>query len=311
MDVFYHDPNVAHSRVALSVFLSDNDDGSRQYIDLQRPFYALNTRYAIGGQFDRVDQEEGLYFRSDEFARFRREYRQFAVSGGWSFGRRNDRVRRLLLGYRFEEHVFSAVEDEPAPTPFPDDRTFAYPFIGFESVEDEYEIAVNVDRIERTEDLYVGQRVFAELGLSDHSMGADEARRAVVRLGYEDTSRPDQRHLFSYGVTARGLWNFREDQEEAVVVRAAGDYRQQQGERFAFAATLAATYTRNLFADQQLLLGVIRACVATPVGISGGAQLRHQSGGALSLRCVSAAAGAIGLRRIHRRGPRLVSWRSR
>ncbi len=255
VDLFYYDPNVARSRVALSALLADFDDGSRQFVELRQPFYALDTPYAVGAMFDRVDQEEGLYFRNDEYAEFQQRYTQYGVSGGVSFGRRHDRVRRLSMGYRYEEHRFSEISGQTPPLPFPRDRTFAYPWIGFESVEDEYEVAVNVDRIERTEDLYVGERMFAELGYSSDAFGADDARRGVYRIGYQDSLRPDDRHLFTFGASGRGYWNFDSNEEEELIARAFGSYRHQQTERFSFASAIEFIYTSNLFDDQQLLLG--------------------------------------------------------
>lgn len=255
VDLFYYDPNVARSRVSLGALVADFDDGSRQFIELRRPFYALDVPYAIGGTFDRVDQEEGLYFRNEEYAEFQRRYTQYGVSGGVSFGRRHDRVRRLLMGYRYEEHTFSEIAGQTPPLPFPQDRTFAYPWIGFESVEDEYEVAVNVDRIARTEDLYVGERMFAEFGYSSDALGGDDARRGVYRIGYQDSLRPDDRHLFTFGASGRGYWNFDSNEEEELIARAFGNYRHQQTERFSFASAIEFVYTSNLFDDQQLLLG--------------------------------------------------------
>ncbi len=255
VDLFYYDPNVAGSRVSLTGFFSDNDDGDRQYVDVRHPFYALDVPYSIGALVDFVDEEDGLYFRNREFAEFRRQVRHIGASGGISLGRRDAHVRRLLMGYRVEDHEFAPLPGRPAPLPFPQDRRFGYPFIGFESVEDEYAVAVNVDRIQRTEDLFVGERVLVELGYSNGTLGGDEARRAVFRLSYQDTKYAIGRDLLKFGANARGYWNFDADEEEEFVARAFADYRRRQGERFSFAAALSVTYTSNLFADQQLLLG--------------------------------------------------------
>jgi hypothetical protein len=259
VDVYYSDPNLFGSRVGLFAFVSDNNDGSQQSFEVRRPFFALDAGFALGGRVDRLDQEESLYFRNREFADFQRDFTGYAVSGGVFLGRRGDRVRRITGGYRFEEHRFAPVGGRVAPNPFPEDRTFGYPFIGFESIEDAFEVATNVDRIQRTEDLYLGQLVQVELGYSDAFFGGDGADRAVMRLNYQDAWRGKDRHralsIFTFGASARGYWNFNTDDTEEVLLQAFASYRQQHSARFSFAGSAEATYARDLFADQQLLLG--------------------------------------------------------
>ncbi len=255
VDVSYYDPNVAGSRVALTAFVADLDDGSQQLLDIRRPFFALGTPFALGGRMDIGDREERLYFRNDEIAEFERDYEQYSISGGRALGRHKGNVRRVLAGYRYERHSFAPVLGSVPPSPLPEDRTFGYPYVGFERIEDEFEVATNVDRIERTEDLYLGLRLWGELGYSHHAFGGDGSERAVLRLGFQDGVRGSARRLYTYGANVRSYWNFDTDEEEELIARAYLAYRRQQSDRFSFAGTLDYVYTSNLFADQQLLLG--------------------------------------------------------
>jgi len=255
IDVSYYDANVADSRVALLLFAADNDDGSRQFMRVGQPFYALDAPFALELSVDRLDQEETQYFRNDEVSEFERNLIAVGLSGGLNLGRTRRGVWRWTGGFQYEDHTFDPVGFSPTPVPFPEDRTLSYPWTGFEFVEDRFETAVNVDRIARTEDLYLGRRYFGELGYSSSGLGGDDQRRAVYHLGFENARRPHEGRLLQFRADLRGFWNFDRDEEEDVVVFGQAAYRHQQSETFSFAALARGTYTRNLFADRQLLLG--------------------------------------------------------
>jgi hypothetical protein len=254
-DASYYDPNVSGSRVSLFVFAADNDDGSRQYLDVGQPFYSLDARASLGSRVDILDQEEGLYFRGDETSEFRRRMDDYSLSGGVSAGRGNGGVWRWLAGYRYEDHRFSPLSGIVAPDPFPEDRTIAYPWIGFEHLEDEFETAVNLDRIERTEDVYLGRRYYGHFGYSSDAWGGDSVERGVFRTGVQDGFRPNERTLWRVAFDATGYYNFDLDRVEDTVMRATASYRHHQNERFSFAGDARGVFTKRLYADHQLLLG--------------------------------------------------------
>lgn len=256
VDFFYEDPNVRGSRTALAVYLENADDGSRQLLDVRRPFFSFDTRYALGVRVDNFDREEGLYELGQEVSEFRHETRFGEVFGGWSRGRQpGDRVGRWRVGYTYEDHTFDRLSGVLAPDPFPEDRTYAYPWIGYESVKERFETMRNFDRFHRTEDLNLGRRWGARLGWSDEVFGGDDQSRLVVRGGYSNATRMGQRHLYRYGLSLDGYWSFTADEEQDVVTRAYGRYNFERSEHRAFAASLDLVYVRNLPVDRQLLLG--------------------------------------------------------
>src|SRR5690606_38589523 len=48
----YDDPNVGGSRYTLDLIYADNDDGFHSSIEVMRPFYSLDTRYAGGFRYE-------------------------------------------------------------------------------------------------------------------------------------------------------------------------------------------------------------------------------------------------------------------
>ena len=142
-----------------------------------------------------------------------------------------------------------------APDPFPADRRLAYPWIGFERVEDRFDTAANFDRIDRTEDIQLGQQISAMVGFSDHAFGADDVTRLVWRARLRNALLHGDSQLFGYDVNLRSYWNYDTDAVENLWATAQFDYRLRQAQRFTLATGVQVRYVDNLTADEQLLGG--------------------------------------------------------
>jgi outer membrane protein assembly factor BamA len=253
--VYYEDPNAFGTRTELDLLIENNDDGARHFAEVGQPFYSLDTRFAAGLRVDLNRFEQGLFALSDEVATFRHEARFASFFTGVSRGLEDGHTVRWLAGYTYDDHEFGRVGGEVDPVPFPQDRRYAYPWVGFEVVEDHFETTHNVNQIARTEDLFLGARYGMRVGFSDHRVGADDDTRWVFDANFRNGYRLGDRHLMIYGVEGRGLWNVDRGIEEDVFVRAYLSYRMTQSERFSLFSSLAGAYVRNLPPDEQLLLG--------------------------------------------------------
>ncbi len=248
------DPNVLGSRVRMGTNFTNNDDGDRQYVDLRRPFYSLDARYSWGMTLNLNDRVKDLYFRGNSMAGFRQESRFWEVSGGLSGGRKNGSTRRVLVGLALEAEDFAPAPGEVPPTPFPEDRTIAYPWVGFEMVEDAFERTSSFDRIGATEDLFVGRRMSARLGWSPESVSGD-SDRLVFNGRYRDAFRVGESGFFNYGASVVGYWNDGEGRLENTYASVGANFRLTQTQRLAMFSSAEFTYTRGLTEDRQLLRG--------------------------------------------------------
>ncbi len=271
--LMYMDPNIAGGRVSLDLLGVNSDDGSQLAFDLRRPFYALDTPYSLGMTFNRHRRVEGHYLLGDRSAEFFADTRHVSVSGGLGGAVHGTRVNRILFGFDSESHEFRRVDvadvaDDVVGPPalFPDDRKRVYPWLGFERVDADYETVVNVDRIHRTEDLFVGSRLAGRLGFSAPVLGGDD-RRLVYRLsasnaerlgdvdaGTDSTVSP-HRHLIAYGANLDGEWALGAGRIEDLRLSGYMNYRFNHAERLSFFASATANFTRRMAADRQLLLG--------------------------------------------------------
>jgi hypothetical protein len=190
----YRDPNVLWSRWRSELSYSINDDGRLRLIDLDRPFYSLDSRWSAGGtlfDFSRVDPRYDLGEIVDEF----RHEESFAeIRGGISAGLLNGWTRRWLAGFRYDDNEFAVEPGRAPPAELPPDRRLAYPWVGLSFIEDEYRTTQNLDQIGRLEDLYFGTSMGLTLGYASESLGSD--RNAVIATAGARTALPfNERHL--------------------------------------------------------------------------------------------------------------------
>jgi hypothetical protein len=192
--VQYRDPNVLWSRWRSELAYSINDDGRLRLINLDRPFYSLDSRWSAGGtlfDFSRVDPRYDLGEIVDEF----RHEESFAeIRGGISAGLLNGWTRRWLAGFRYDDNEFAVEPGRAPPAELPPDRRLAYPWVGLSFIEDEYRTTQNLDQIGRLEDLYFGTSMGLTLGYASESLGSD--RNAVIATAGARTALPfNERHL--------------------------------------------------------------------------------------------------------------------
>ena len=71
---------------------------------------------------------------------------------------RAGQVSRWTVGAAFESHDFFPAFLGGVQGPVPETRRFAYPFLRFESLEDDWDASVNLNFVALTEDVYLGRR---------------------------------------------------------------------------------------------------------------------------------------------------------
>ena len=176
----WRDPNVWQSRWQSELSYSINDDGRLRFIELERPFYSLDTHWSEGGtvfDFTRVDPRYDLGEIVDEF----RHDESFAeLRGGWSAGLKDGWTTRWLAGIRYDDNQFAIEPDRVAPAELPPDRKLVYPWAGVSWLEDKYVTTQNLDKIGRTEDLYFGTAATLQLGWATPELGSDRDAMIVA-----------------------------------------------------------------------------------------------------------------------------------
>ena len=243
----YADANLGRSRIGVRLRYDDTDDGEFVEAGIGQPFYALSARRSWDVYLLRSRTLQGLYRGGKRFASFRRDYRLGQLSRGWSEGRRGGWVNRVVAGVTLEDWRHSPASESPLEFR---SRRFVYPWLSFHRVEDEYAQVRNVDRVQTTEDVYLGRRYDLMLGYSP-----DGDRHAIASAEVRDGHRRGDHGILRYGARVSGYWNTATRRPENAIARAWARYRHRQTPRWALILDGEATLTDALTADQQVLIG--------------------------------------------------------
>lgn len=250
--VGYSDQNLAGRWIAIDTKIADNSDGHEFDLSLARPFYSLDSRWALGGRVIDAKREDSVYSLGEDIGEFRKDIEHTDVYRGWSSGLSDGWIHRWFVGLVYDQRLFSKQEGLPEGAPLPEDRRHVYPYLGYQFLEDRFRRAENLDQIYRTEDVSLGARINLRLGLLSETLGS--TRSGVIFSG--GASR-------GYGDPARALWNFSVqtsgriedgDLRNAVFGGAARWYLRQSARRLLF-ASLSAEITNALDLDNPLEIG--------------------------------------------------------
>jgi len=234
---------------------------------VQRPFYALDSRWSAGVTLLENDKRDALYRSGDEAAEYRQDRDYLSVFGGWSKGLKNGWARRWAAGAVFDDNRFSVVPNPELPALLPANRKLVYPFISVDILKDDYQTSTNHDQMGKTEDFYLGSRLFASLGWASESFGAD--RDALI-------------------IAARASRGFGSLQKNALLLAASVAGRVESGHARNTGLTVSARYYQTQSAKRLFFMSLgLTAGYAldldNPVQIGGntglrGYPLRYRSG---------------------------------
>jgi len=275
----YTDPNLFGSWWKLSGAYSSFSDGSENAFSLERPFYALDSRWSANiAAMDTVSAVP-RYSLGHRVESLDMQLQQFELGGGFSAGLRDGWARRYLGGVRYESRRFSArpreANREPNREPnatIPDDRVIAYPWIGLEVLQDQYVSTHNLDQIGRTEDLYLGRSARLEAGWASTALGSTHSALILAGQLQAGAEFDAQQYLINAlaiqgRIEGGGIANGR--------LEASSRYYRRHSDKRVFFASATTSVASHLDPEEQLLLGGDNGLRGYP--------LRYQAGTASAL----------------------------
>jgi len=251
-EVGYADRNVGGRWISVATTLADNSDGHVFALNVARPFYALDTRWAAGGRMLDEKSEEPVYSLGDEIGKFSQDINFFELHGGWSRGLVDGWTTRWLAGLVHDDRIFGNVEDSLVPGVIPESRRLIYPFIEYQLIEDKFLRAANLNQIYRTEDVMVGVQARLRLGWLAPVLGADRGGAIFsgsVRRGY---GNPEQT---LWDITGFAQGRLEEDEIANALVGARVRWYRRQSDRWLLYTALRGEMAENLDLDNPLEIG--------------------------------------------------------
>ncbi len=264
--------SIAHNhafggRTAIEYSHAGFNDGNRDAFKLERPFYALDTRWAAGVSASKHGRIDSLFSGGAVAGQYRRQSDLGEIYGGLSAGLVDGWTHRYSLGVEHQNDTYRVDPALPVPAQVPLDRKLVAPFVRYEAVEDDFRKARNLDRVERTEYLPMGFNLRLQLGRAMAGLGSTRdlwLYSANVSDGI--AFAPD--HNLLTAAYAKGQYGSGGGEHQFVGTEA--KYYYKQGRRGTFFASISVDAVTNGDASDQLLLG----------GDSGlrGYPLRYQTG---------------------------------
>ncbi len=248
----FDDPNIAGSRWRGSIALADNDDGHGVNASLERPFFALDTRFAAGFRLQSFERDQDLEFLSEDAYTLDGEGERAEAYLGRSSGRTGNYVDRLWVGLAYEREAYQFPMGFPGP--LETERTFAYPFLAWQRQQDRFVVRENVERIERTEDLDLGLYARARAGISTNALGGD-GDVLLFNLGLGGRWYLTDSQLLSTSISWHGRVDLDAWDTQDSVASIQSEYLWKHSARMSFLLRAQATATRDLDLDQQLTQG--------------------------------------------------------
>ncbi|HYL05863.1 MAG TPA: hypothetical protein VE075_07475, partial [Thermoanaerobaculia bacterium] len=161
-------------------------------------------------------------------------------------------TQRFRLGFTYDRNVFAATPGYAPPDTAAANRTLAYPWIGYELVEDGFVTVRDFEQIQRTEDVNLGKVLSTRFGWSAPVFGGDHSRLVLQSAATEGWAfGPRQILLLRANLSGR----LREGKIENGLAGAGVRYYVRTFGNGLFVVKAQGDMAENLDFENQLLLG--------------------------------------------------------
>ncbi|MGH8725006.1 MAG: hypothetical protein ACREU1_09125, partial [Burkholderiales bacterium] len=260
------DNNVLGTRGSIAYSYARYDDGNNQSLSLQRPFYALDARWAAGFTVSDSDGVDALYNAGNTSAEYLHRGQQTELFGGWSSGLVGRWTQRYSAGLYYRADDYELKPGATPPVRLPSDLTLSGPFVRYEIIEDAFRKDTNLNQIGRIEDFSIGVRSTLQLGRAFEDIGSTrDAWFYSASLGNGWDITKDSFVLARIGTSGRYA-----EKGENQALGIGARYYQRQGRHLLYYAAFSADAVHNPDVPGPLLLGGDNGLRGYP--------LRYQSG---------------------------------
>lgn len=265
--LIYRDRQLFGSWWGISATAAENSDGNTRELAIDHPFFALDSRWTAGVSLARDARIDSFYDLGEVVAQVEARESDATVFAGWSAGAHEGWVRRWTWGFTYAADRFDRLPSATETAFLPPDRKLAYPWVGFELVQDEFYATRNRDQIEKTEDVALGWHATARLGWASPSFGSDRTALlfdGAVSKGYDLPG--EHTLLVETGASGR----FEHGNLTNVIASTGARYYVRQSPRRLFFVTLQGEVSHDLDPDRQILLGGDGGLRGYPLRYQGG-----------------------------------------
>jgi hypothetical protein len=133
---------------------------------IDRPFYALDTRYAGRAAWSDDDRIDAIYNAGNLASEYRHHVEVVDLAAGWSPGLTRGWTQRFSLGVYASNDRYRQEQGHTPTVPLPVDHQVRAPYLRYELVEDDFVKVRNYNNIARPEFFELGLHLLAQVGRS-------------------------------------------------------------------------------------------------------------------------------------------------
>jgi hypothetical protein len=181
----------AHSY--LTAEWTNNDDGHIQQLLLEKPFYQDDSRWMYRTEWLSDLQQTQIFHNGALENIFETDHRRIDLSAGQLWSYQDHASTRLLAGVLSEDWRFAPALLQPTLA-LPQDRSWAYPWVGVEYKQHDYRVLSDILFIDRAEDVNLGWHHSLKVGVQSSKLQADTSLGYRV-IGHSSKGFGDRQHL--------------------------------------------------------------------------------------------------------------------
>ena len=170
----YDDPRLQGSRYHFTSLYGTATNGDTLGALVERPFFALDTPYAVRALWARVIQQDTLYQDAATLTKFIQEFRTVDSEAGALLPASAGVVQRGRLGFHYEHDRFDQTSDTVGS--LPQERELSGPTVGYSLIRPDYIKETYIDKMARVEDFNLGDEFSVTAGAMMKSLGSDADR---------------------------------------------------------------------------------------------------------------------------------------
>lgn len=208
-------PHIFNSQISTRVYYADTSDGRDTIVDIEHPFYSLETPWATGFYTQDVTQELRIRHGDEEINRFRHQSMFNEIYFGVATDVQETYTQRWLVGISNEEDNFFEMDDTLQAVP--QQRKAAYPWIEYQYLENRFGVFKNVNQIQRAEDIAIGQNLRFRFGYAGTQFdNPDDVARYIGE--YTNIIGMSDQHILETGVTLSGRHHSKLERSDSTVL---------------------------------------------------------------------------------------------
>ena len=242
-------PNIFGSFWNTSLSYANNSDGENYHIGLQRPFYRLDSSWALNVDLAKNKEQVTEYLLAESINEYDRTRNEFESSVGLKLPELGQSIQRLLVGLTLEDVAF----DEQLGTrlQLPEDRNLSSLWLEYQLLQDDFKKLYNINQFNRVEDINAGWQLRVRLGLLQSWLGADDSGLQLHLGAAKAWQLQTDTWLFSELSYHQLDWR----NTQQTLLHLSLQLNHALNARNSIVVSISAERGRNLFADESLYLG--------------------------------------------------------